>query len=253
MKAFTIAWKDFKSYFASPIGYLIISAFMLIMGWFFFFVLNAYVEQNINYARTNMGKPVSLTNGIIVPFYGNMNIVLLFLIPFVTMRLFSEERKNHTIELLLTSPVKFYEMVIGKFLSGVYLLLVILGLTMIYPLIIIVTGNPEIGSFVTSYLGSFFMACCYLALGVLFSSLTENQIIAGALTFIASLFFWLIGWASYSLTGFWGDLVGYFSLMNHYRSFSSGLLNSSDVVFFLSFIGTGLFLTHRVLDSYRWR
>jgi ABC-2 type transport system permease protein len=249
----TIARRDFRTYFTSPIAYIVIATFMLIMGWMFFSNLTYFNLQNLQYQQYHMGKGISISDGIIRPLYGNMNVVLLFLVPFITMRLFAEERKVHTIELLMTSPVKLTEIILGKFLSAFLLVAVMLLLTSVYAIILFVFGNPDPGVIVASYVGTFLLASCYLAIGVLFSSVTENQIVAGALTFGAGLFFWLVSWATQYAGPVWGDILTYLSLISHYNNFSQGMLNSADVVYYLSFIGVGLFLTHRVLDSFRWR
>ena len=249
----TIARRDFRSYFTSPIAYIVIAGFMAIMGWMFFFNLSHFNMTNMQYQQFNMGKGVSITEGIIRPLYGNMNVIFLFFVPFITMRLFAEEKKLHTIELLMTAPVTLTEIILGKFLSSFLMVFVMLALTVIYPIVLFATGNPELGPIFTSYVGTILLASCYLALGILFSSVTENQIVAGALTFAAGLFFWLISWANGSAGPVWAEFLNYLSLINHYNNFGQGLLNSSDVFFYLSFIGVGLFLTHRVLDSFRWR
>lgn len=252
-KIWIITKRDFRSYFTSPIAYIVIGAFMLIIGWMFFFNLAHFNMQNLQYQQYNMGKGVSITDGIIRPLYGNMNVVLLFLVPFITMRLLAEERRMHTLELLMTSPVKPIEIVLGKFFSSFLLVVSMLTLTLTYPVILYLFGNPDIGPILLSYLGTLLLASCYLSIGLFFSSMTENQIVAAALTFGAALFLWLISWASQSAGPVLSDVLDYLSLINHYNNFSRGLLDTSDVVFYLSFIGIGLFLTHRILDSYRWR
>lgn len=249
----TIARRDFRAYFTSPIAYIVIAGFMVIMGWMFFFNLSHFNLQNLQYQQYNMGKGASITDGIIRPLYGNMNVIFLFLVPFITMRLFAEERKQHTIELLMTSPVTLTQIILGKYLSAFLLVAIMLGLTIVYPITLFLTGNPDLGPIVTSYLGTLLLAGCYLSLGVLFSSVTENQIVAGALTFAAGLFFWLISWAQQAAGPVWSDILQYLSLIQHYNNFSQGMIDSSDVIFYCSFIGVGLFLTHRVLDSFRWR
>ena len=249
----TIAWRDFKSYFTSPIAYILIAGFLAIMGWMFFFNLSYFNQQNLQAMQMNLGKGVSITDGIIRPLFGNMNVVLLFFVPFITMRLLAEERKNSTIQLLLTAPVTLAEIIAGKFLSSLLLVAVMLGLTLAYPIVLFTTGNPDPGPIAMAYLGTILLSGCYLSFGLLFSAMTENQIIAGALTFAFGLFFWLVGWASQSVGSIWGDALEYLSLINHYNNFSQGMLNSTDIVFYLSFIFLGLFLTHRVLDSFRWR
>lgn len=249
----TIARRDFRTYFTSPIAYIVIAGFIAIMGWMFYNNLVHFSIQNMQYQQFNMGKSVSINDGIIRPLYGNMNVIFLFLIPFITMRLFAEERKQHTLELLMTSPVTLTDIILGKFFSSWGLTLVMLALTLVYPIVLLATGNPDLGPIATSYVGIMLLVGCYVAIGVLFSAMTENQIVAGALTFAVGLFFWLVSWASQSAGPVWGELFNYLSLISHYTSFSQGLLNSSDILYYLSFIGVNLFLTHRVLDSYRWR
>ena len=196
---------------------------------------------------------MSLTDAVIRPLYGNMAVIFLFLLPFVTMRLFAEERKLQTLQLLITSPITMTEIVIGKFLSSLLLVMTMLGLTFVYPLVLFMTSTPDPGPIFTSVLGTLLLAGCYLGIGIFFSSMTENQIVAGALTFGACLFFWLISWASQGASTTAGELLNYLSLINHFSQFGQGTLNSSDVIFYLSFIGLSLFMTHRILDSYRWR
>lgn len=249
-----IAKRDLHSYFTSPIAYIVIAVFLFIMGWMFFFNLSHFNMQNLQYQQFHMGKGQSITEGIIRPVYGNMNVIFLFLVPFITMRLFAEERKVHTIELLLTAPITLWEIVIGKFLASLLLVALMLALTLVYPAVLFITGNPDWGPIFTSYVGTLMLMACYLSMGTLFSAMTENQIVAGALTFGGGLFFWLISWAAQSAGPVWSEVLQHLSLVGHYMtSFSQGMLNTTDVFFYLSFIGLGLFFTHRVLDSYRWR
>ena len=227
---------------------------MVIMGWMFFVYISHFQVQSMQFQQFNQGgKGPSIAEGIIRPFYGNMNVVLLLLVPFITMRLFAEEKKSHTIELLMTAPVTLAEIVLGKFLSGFLMLVVMLTCTMIFPIVLFFTGNPEIGPIVTNYLGTLLLCSCYLSLGVLFSAMTENQIVAGALSFAAGLFFWLLSWATASAASGWGEILSYLSLITHYNNFGQGIISSSDVFYLVTFAGVGLFLTHRVLDSFRWR
>ncbi|HAR41952.1 MAG TPA: hypothetical protein DCS07_04870, partial [Bdellovibrionales bacterium] len=247
------ARRDFRSYFNSPVAYIVITGFLAIMGYMFYFGFAHYVAQNAQYQQFNMGKSISITDGVIKPLYGNMNLIFLFLVPFITMRLFAEEKKLHTIELLMTSPVTLTEIILGKFFSALGLVLVMLSFTIVYPIILFATGNPEIGPIVTSYFGIILVTACYVALGILFSAMTENQIIAGALTFATGLFFWIISWAASSAGPVWSDVLMHLSLIDHYSNFGQGIVSTTDAFYYLSFIGIGLFLTHRVLDSFRWR
>ena len=252
-KAWIIAWKDYKTYFTSPIAYIMIAGFLAIMGWMFFFSLSHFAVAALQYKQMGMGKPTSITDGIVRPLYGNMNVIFLFLVPFITMRLFAEEKKQQTIQLLMTSPISLSEMIFGKYLSASLLIATMLLSTLVYPIVLWIYGNPDGGPIAMSYLGTFLLGNCYVATGILFSAMTENQIVAGALTFAAGLFLWLINWASQSAGPVFSDFLDYMSLIQHYNNFSQGILDSTDVIFYISFIFLGLFLTHRVLDSYRWR
>lgn len=246
-----IAKRDFKTYFTSPIGYIVIAGFLFIMGWMFSNNLIHYANQSVSFQQ--FGKGPSITDGIIRPVFGNMNVILLFVVPFITMRLFAEEKKQHTIELLMTSPISLFEIVLGKFFSSFLLIAVMLGITLAYPIILFSTGNPEFGPILTSYIGTLLLSGCYISLGILYSAMTDNQIVAAALGLFSILFFWLISWAAQAAGPVWGDVLQYLSLITHFNNFSQGVLATNDVVYYLSFIGIGLFLTHRTLDSYRWR
>lgn len=252
-KIWTLARRDFRAYFNSPIAYIVIALFLAIMGWMFFANLTYFNLSNMQARQYGGGKGVSITEGIVRPLFGNMNVVLLFIVPFITMRLFAEERKNHTLELLMTSPLTLNQLIVGKFVSALMLLGVMLGMTLVYPIVLVATGNPELGPIFTSLLGTFLLTSALMALGILFSAFTENQIVAAALTFACGLFFWLINWASQWAGSVMGEFFNYLSLINHFNNFSRGLVDTSDVLFYLSFVFVGLFLTNRVLDSTRWR
>lgn len=253
VNSWSIARRDFRTYFTSPIAYIVMGGFLGIMGWMFFNHLQHFAMEQFRSQQMNMGRGVSLTDAIIRPLFGNMNVILLFMIPFITMRLFAEEKKNHTLELLMTSPVTLTEIIMGKFFSALLFVIVMLALTSVYPIVLFVTSTPDAGPITASYIGTVLMAASYLAVGILFSSMTENQIVAGSLTFATTLFFWLINWAAMSAGPVWGDVLNYLSLIGHFNNFGQGVLDTSDIVFYLSFTGISLFLTHRILDSYRWR
>ncbi|HRK02230.1 MAG TPA: ABC transporter permease subunit, partial [Oligoflexia bacterium] len=239
--------------FTSPIAYLVMAIFSAIMGYMFFSLLNLYVLQSMQFEQLRYGKGPSFNDSLIRPIFGNMNVVLLFIVPFITMRLFAEEKKNNTIELLFTAPIKMSQIVLGKYLSALLFVLVLLLLTIPYPIALSVAANPDWGVIAMCYLGTILMIGTYIAVGVLCSSITENQIVAGALTFGTILFFWIIKWASYNASPFWSDLLSYLSIVDHFEDFSRGIFNTRDIVFFASSIGLWLFLTYKTLESYSWR
>ncbi|MBI4925449.1 MAG: ABC transporter permease subunit [Bdellovibrio sp.] len=251
-KISTIAYRDLKSYFTSPIAYIIIAVFLAVMGWMFFNILFYFNQESMRMQQYSP-KGISLTDGVLRPLFGNMNVILIFLTPFITMRLFAEEKKLHTIELLLTSPVKLYEIVLGKFISSFLFVTLMLALTLTYPIILFATGNPDLGPIITCYTGTLLLSACYLSVGLVFTAMTENQIVAGALTFVALIFFFIINWVSHFAGNVWGEVFTYLSLIGHFQNLSQGIFNSVDILYYLSFIVVSLFLSHRVIDSYRWR
>lgn len=209
--------------------------------------------QGMQFEQMRYGKAPSLTDNLLRPVFGNMNVVLLFLVPFITMRLFAEEKKNNTIELLFTAPVHLSEIVLGKFFSAFGFVLVLLALTLPYPVVLSFAAKPDWGVISLCYLGTACMIGVYIAVGVLASSLTENQIIAGAMTFGIILFFWIIKWASYSAGATLTDVLSYLSIIDHFEDFSRGVFSTKDLVFYISAIGMWLFLTYKALESYAWR
>jgi ABC-2 type transport system permease protein len=250
----TIALKDFRGYFSSPLAYIVIAFFMLIMGWMFFYNLSYFNMQSMQFSQYNPGKGPTLTEGVIRPFYGNMNVIWIFLVPVLTMSLFAQERKEHTLEFLICSPVTLFEMVFGKFLAAFGMVSVMIALTLIYPAILFIVANPDPGPIIGNYLGMLLLTSCYIAIGVACSAATDSQIVAYITSFAVIFFFWLISWASQSAGPVWGEFLNYMSLIGHYyQGFSRGLVNSTDVVYYFSVGGFALLVAHRILDSYRWR
>ena len=173
--------------------------------------------------------------------------------PFITMRLFAEEKKSGTIELLLTYPVRDIEAVMGKFASALTVLVSLLFVSLLGPLLLEIIADPETGPLVGGYLGFVLLGSAFISLGILISSLTENQIIAGAITMGIALFLFLIGWAASFAPGLVGKLATHLSLLERMDNFEKGVINTSDVIFYLNFSAFFLFLTMRSLESRRWR
>jgi ABC-2 type transport system permease protein len=250
----TIAGRELKAYFVSPIAYVVFTVFFIISGWFFFNILSLYNLQSLQAVRyPALMERLNLHEMVLRPHSYNLSIILLLMIPVLTMRLWAEEKQSGTVELLLTSPLKLAEIVLGKYLSALTLLLVMMTLAFQYPLILIVFGNPEWGPIITTYLGLFLMGAAFLAVGFFASSLTENQTVAAIIGFGTLLFFWVISWASHTVGTTFGEVLSYLSLMEHFDQFSKGILDTKDIVFYLSFSFFGLFLTHRVIESHGWR
>lgn len=247
-----IARRDFRMYFTSPIAYIVIAVFTLLIGWMFFNLLSYYVQQQQQFAMMSYGAKPSLGESVLRPLFGNMNVILLFVVPFITMRLLAEERKDHTVELLFTAPVTPLSIILGKFCSAFGLVLVMIATTLVYPLVLFLTGSPDPGVIIGCYLGLFFVAATYVAIGLFWSSITENQIVAAVLSFGTLLFLWLVSWAAHQAGPILSDVLNHLSIIGHYTNFSQGVIDSMDIVYYLSFIGFSLFLSYVTFDSDQW-
>lgn len=246
--------KEVASYFSSPIAYIVITIFLLISGYLFYsgFAFFSLISLRSMGNPAILGK-LNINEGVIKPLYGNMSIILLLMMPLLTMKLFSEEKKSGTIELLLTYPIKDLEAILGKFFACLSLLFSMLLSTALYPLLLILFAKPEIGPILSIYLGLFLMGTAFISLGILASSLTENQIIAATITFGTLFFLFLIGWASSFVGSLFGKILEHLSIMNHFTNFSKGIIDTKDIIFYINFTIFSLFLTSRSLESKKWR
>ena len=253
----TIARKELNSYFRSPIAYIVLGVFAVIFGFFFYSILSMFIRQTFMQAQYMQmyGAPMHLNVNemVIRPLLMNLSVISLFLVPMITMRLFAEEKKTGTMELLMTSPVTDLQMILGKFLGAYFLYAAMLGLTLLYILLLFRYGNPDWRPLVAGYLGQLLLGGCFLSFGLLLSSITRNQLVAGSLTFTVFLLLWVIDWVSEFSGTRMGELASYLSLTTHIENFSKGVIDLKDAVYYLSVIGLGLFLTARSVESVRWR
>jgi ABC-2 type transport system permease protein len=185
--------------------------------------------------------------------FQNTAVIILFVMPMITMRTYSEEKRSGTIELLLTSPVTDLEIIIGKFIGALTLYAAMLLVTMLYMAILFKIGNPEWRPLAAGYLGLLLMGGCFLSMGLFISSLTKNQIVAAFLTFATFLMLWIINWLGESSSQTTRDVLNYLSITEHFDDFSRGIIDTKHTVYYLSFITFGLFLTAKSVDSERWR
>ncbi len=248
-----IANKEFRSYFASPIAYILIGLFALLFGYFFYVFLMMFVRESEQMMQFGGGGAANVNQMMIRGLFQNTAVVILFAMPMITMRTYSEEKRSGTIELLLTSPVTDPEIIVGKFLGALTLYGAMLVVTMLYIAILFRIGNPEWRPIVAGYLGLLLMGGCFVSAGLFISSLTKNQIVAGFLTFATFLMLWIISWMGESSGPTTRDVLNYLSVTEHLDDFSRGIIDTKHVVYYLSFITFGLFLTAKSVDSERWR
>jgi ABC-2 type transport system permease protein len=243
-----------KSYFASPIAYLLMAFFALTLGFFFYSATRFLAERAFQAQMMGQGMPpIDLNEWVIRPLLMNASVVALFLIPMITMRLFAEEKRSGTIELLLTSPIADWEIIVGKWLAALVLYACILGFSGINLLMLFSYGRPDWKPILAGYLGLLLQGGTLLAVGTFISTTTKNQIIAGGATFAICLLLWVLDWVSAYSTTPLGKAVAYLSVVQHFEPFSKGVIDTKDVVFYASFVFFGLFLTARSMESLRWR
>jgi len=248
----SIASKELRGYFGSPIAWVMMGLFAVIFGYFYNVYIAIFAESAL---RAQFGGPQmrNVNNDMIRPLLQNASVLILFLLPMVTMRTYSEEKRSGTIELLLTSPITDVEIILGKFLGAAGLYAGLLLVTALYIGLLFGFSSPEWRPLVSGYLGLFLLGCCFLSLGLFISSTTKNQMVAGAATFVVSLMFWIISWLAESSGPTTAAVLNYLSVTQHLDDFGKGVIDTKHVVFYLSFIAFGLFLTLKSVDSERWR
>jgi ABC-2 type transport system permease protein len=249
----SIAGKELKGYFASPVAWVMMGLFALIFGYFFLSYLTFFVRSSMQAMMGGGPQSMNINMELIRPLLSNASVLVLFLLPMVTMRTYSEEKRSGTIELLLTSPLTDFEIIVGKFLGTVGLYLGLLAVTAVYVGILFLYGQPEWRPLIAGYLGLLLLGSCFIAVGLFISSTTKNQMVAGAATFIVGLLFWIISWFADSTGPTTSQVLSYLSITEHFDDFGKGIIDSKHVVYYLSFISFGLFLTLKSVDSERWR
>jgi ABC-2 type transport system permease protein len=249
----TIYRRELKSYFASPIAYLLMVVFALIFGYFFYVATAIFVSRGMESQMMGRSMPMDVNEWVIRPLLMNVSVIALFMIPMISMRLFAEEKRSGTIELLMTSPIRDVEILLGKWFAALTMFATVLALSGLNLGFLFAYGKPDWRPILIGYLGLLLQGGALLALGTLISTMTKNQIVAGGATFAACLLLWILDWVSSYETAVWAKVLSYLSVVTHYEPFSKGVLDSRDVIFYLSVIFLGLFLTARSMESSRWR
>lgn len=239
----TISKKELGEYFTSPLIYILSALYIFLMGWLFFnYLVNA-----------KQLTTMTMTQTVLRPIFGNMNFILIFLVPLFTMRLIAEERKFGTLNLLLISELSSSQIILGKIIAAFTSICFMLSFTLIFPVILAMSGYSDWGVVSTNYLGILGQVICYLAVGLFASSITENQIVAALLGFCILLGIMLLALTAQAIHNpLLGDLISYFSLALHFEPFTRGSIRSYDIFYFFSFFSFFFFLTVQSLESRRW-
>lgn len=250
-----IVRKEIRSYFVSPIAYVVAGVFLLLLGLFLFLPIWAISNQSLQMLRSQGNLPdVNLNLFVLRPAFSNMEVVMLFVLPILTMRLFAEEKKLKTMELLMTSPLTVTDIVVGKFLAAFIVFAGMIILTASGTLALDTIADFRWPPIFTAYLGIILLGSVFLSIGLLASAFTENQIIAVLLSFGLLLVLLLFDGIGHLLgDSAIGKVVSYLSPHGHFENMVKGLVDSKDLIYFAAVTVFGLFLTHRVIESQRWR
>jgi ABC-2 type transport system permease protein len=247
-----VAGKELRSYFASPIAYIVTGFWALVFGYFFYVMLYFFLQRSQQ--AMGMGpQSVNVNQDMIRYVLSNASVVVLFVLPAITMRTYSEEKRSGTIELLLTSPLTDLQIILGKFLGTLALYGAMLLVTVLYIALLFWFGNPEVKPILAGYLGLLLLGGCFLSIGLFISSLTKNQIVAAVITFVTFLMLWVIDWMASDATGTTATVLRYLSITGHFEDFSKGIIDTKHVIYYLSLITFGLFLTAKAVDTERWK
>jgi ABC-2 type transport system permease protein len=249
----TICRRELYSYFVSPIAWVLLAIFAFLSGAFTYIITASFVRASMEGQMTGQSFPMNVNEQVIRPLFSNVAVIGLFLIPLISMRLFAEEKRQGTIELLVTSPVHDLEIVLGKWLSAVIMYSALLLVLLFDYSFLFIYGQPDWKPVVTGFLGVLLFGACLLALGTFISTTTRNQIVAGAVGFALALLLWILDWTTSFGNSPTVQVMSYLSILSHLDSFARGVIDSKDVIYYLSMIFLGLFLTTRSLESLRWR
>lgn len=257
-KTLAIFEKEFKSFFYSPMAYVVIAVFTALTGVFFYLYLSNFVEQAfMDQIRAQqyrqMPQKFNVNLMLIRPYFWNIALISLFTLPAITMRLFSEEKKQGTIELLYTSPISSVQIIIGKFLAGLAFYAVLLIPTVFFQSLLFIYGNPEFLPVLSGYIGLLFMGAAFVSIGLFISTTTENQIIAAIGGFALSLFLWVVGWGASYAGPTLAPVLQYVSIITHFEDFAQGVIDSTHVAYYLLFTFFGLYLSLKSIESVKWR
>jgi ABC-2 type transport system permease protein len=247
-----LAQKEIRAYFVSPMAYALLGFFALLFGYFYIASMNVMLQFSMGQLGQGGPQVVNINEFMVRPLFSNTALILLMLLPFLTARAYAEEKRSGTIELLLTSPLTDFQIIIGKFLGAMTLYVMMLALTLIHVGILFWYGEPEWGPIVSGYLGLLLIGSSFISVGLAISSMTTSQMVAGLSTLAVLLLFWIINWVADPSGSTTQAVLSYLSIIEHFDDFSKGVIDTTHVTYYVSFTALGLFLTAKSLDTARW-
>ena len=227
--------KEIRSYFASTIAYVVLAVFLAVVGYFYSYFLFSTGQATLTFLFLNLSN------------------VLLLVAPLLTMRLLAEEQRLGTMELLLTAPIRDWEIVLGKWLAAFVMVLAMLAMTAYTAVIVFAFGNPELGPIIAGYLAVLLLSAALLSIGLLASSLSQNQLVAAVVAFGCSLLLWNLNLLAKYLGPPWQEVVNYLALSQHFLPFTRGVIRTQDVLYYVSVVAVCLFFATRIVEKRRWQ
>jgi ABC-2 type transport system permease protein len=257
-KTFAIFQKELKSFFYSPMAYVVIALFTALTGYFFYSILSWFVEQSFIATMQaqqyrQMPPKFNVNLQVIRGYFGTLAFLALIILPLITMRLFSEEKKQGTDELLFTSPISTLHIVLGKYFAGLAFYFVLLIPTILFQSLLFAYGDPELLPVISGYIGLLFLGSAFISVGLFISTMTENQIIAAIGGFALSLFLWVVGYGANIAGPSLAPFFEYISILNHFEDFAQGVIDSSHVAYYILFSFVGIYMSLKSIESVKWR
>jgi ABC-2 type transport system permease protein len=249
----TICKRELYAYFVSPIAWVLLGIFSVLSGYITTSQAQTLARAGMEAQMSGQSFPMNINQYAIAPILSTVAVIAVFLIPLISMRLIAEEKRQGTIELLVTSPIHDSAIILGKWLAALLMYASLLAVLLLDISFFFLYGTPDWKPLATGFLGLLLQGACLLSLGTFISSLTKNQIVAGAVGFGAALGLWLLSWSTAYGSSDFVQVLNYLSIVSHLDSFTRGVIDSKDVVYYCSMIFLGLFLTSRSLESIRWR
>ena len=251
--------RELKSYFISPIFYILATVFMIVVGNSFKDTFFSFASRTMTLLRMaanlDINIPLINVNNVAQGMFSFMNFLFLLIVPLLTMRLYAEEKKNGTMELLMTSPITTTQVLMGKFFScfTIYFFMTILTISFNIIMMIYSNGRLDWGPVASSYLGTLLLGTTFISIGMFFSSLTENQIVAAAVTVACVMGLWLLVLTAQFISPPLNQFMMYLSISIHLDSFTAGFIGIKHIIYFLSMTSFWLFVTGITVESARWR
>ncbi len=245
--------REMRVYYTSPIAYAVMVIFLVVSGYFYFVNFTYFALLSFQVGQNPYLATLNVNERVLAPTFGDMAVVLLFIMPLLTMRLFAEEKKAGTFELVMSYPLRESEIILGKFFAAFGVFGSMMIPTLLFPVMAVTLAQTDLGPVVTAYLGLILLGAAFISLGLFLSSLTENQIVAAVLTLGSLMVLWLIGNASRTSSSTLAKVLSDISIIAHFDGFHQGLIDTRDLVYYVLFTLFFLFLTARSLESKRWR